>query len=102
MRYSVGDMVTVRDWGDMAAEFGMVLSDAIATPGLSFTEEMKVFCGGIFEVERVRSHIKCYYLHGVKVATGRCYGFTDDMLVDGHVDCPDYSEDNFMQMLGVG
>ena len=38
--YNIGDKVTIRQWDDMAAEFGLNLSGEIKVPKF-FTEQMK-------------------------------------------------------------
>ena len=45
--YNVGDQVTIRQWDDMAAEFGLNEWGNIAVPG-SFTMGMKQHCGKTF------------------------------------------------------
>ena len=51
MRYKVGDKVRVRQWDDMVKEFGTDEAGRIDTKtGNRFTEEMKKFCGGVYEI----------------------------------------------------
>lgn len=51
MRYKVGDKVRVRQWNDMVEEFGTDEAGRIDTKtGGRFTEEMKKFCGGVYEI----------------------------------------------------
>lgn len=79
MKYKVGDKVRVRQWGDMVEEFGTDEAGRINTKtGCRFTEEMKKFCGGVYEIcsvlERnylLKDRAKTIYWH-----------FTDPMLED--------------------
>lgn len=50
--YNVGDKVTIRQWDDMAAEFGLNESGGIKTPFLTILEGMKQFCGHSYIVKR--------------------------------------------------
>lgn len=51
MRYKVGDKVRVRQWDDMVEEFGTDEVGRIDTKtGCRFMEEMKKFCGGVYEI----------------------------------------------------
>lgn len=53
--YNVGDKVTIRQWDDMAAEFGLNLSGEIKVPKF-FTEQMKKYCGQTLPIVYVRHH----------------------------------------------
>ena len=50
--YQIGDRVTIRQWDDMAAEFGLNRFGSITVPE-SFTEEMKRYCGKTFTIARI-------------------------------------------------
>lgn len=45
MKYKIGDKVRVREWDDMANEYGMSDDGDILTPNFHFIESMKKFCG---------------------------------------------------------
>lgn len=66
--YNVGDEVTIRQWDDMAAEFGLNLSGEIKVPKF-FTEQMKKYCGQTLPIVYVRRHapptFDSYYLDGI-------------------------------------
>ena len=47
--YNVGDQVTIRQWDDMIAEFGLNEVGSIAVPE-SFTREMERYCGKTFTI----------------------------------------------------
>ena len=47
--YNVGDQVTIRQWDDMIAEFGLNGVGSIAVPG-SFTRGMERYCGKTFTI----------------------------------------------------
>ena len=62
MKFKVGDRVRVRQWDDMAKEFGVNKSGQINTPGIEFYEEKKKFCGKILEIKGVVEwtyHVSC-------------------------------------------
>ena len=65
--YNVGDRVTIRQWDDMAAEFGLNESGEIKVPKF-FTEPMKQYCGQALPIVYVRHHapptFDSYYLEG--------------------------------------
>lgn len=44
-RYKVGDIVQIRQWDDMAEEFGTTIHGSIACRSWHFVEEMKKYCG---------------------------------------------------------
>lgn len=79
MRYKIGDKVRVRQWDDMAEEFDTGESGIIDTKtGWRFTEEMKKFCGGVYEICSMLG--RNYLLKdGEKTIH---YYFTDEMLED--------------------
>lgn len=51
--FYLGDQVTIRQWDDMAAEFGLNKNGGIAIPG-TFTTNMKSLCGKTFTINDVR------------------------------------------------
>lgn len=68
LTYQVGDDVTIRQWDDMAAEFGLDQYGEIKIPK-GFTHEKKSLCGKtltIVDVYRKPSpNFDAYYLAGV-------------------------------------
>lgn len=77
MGYKVGDKVRVRQWDDMAKEFGECLS-AIDTPFCLFVSSMKVYCGLVYEIAEVYG--RCYELKSNEKLDIKKWYFTDDML----------------------
>lgn len=79
MRYKIGDKVRVRQWDDMVEEFG---TDEVGRinikTGCRFTEEMKKFCGGVYEICSILERV---YLLKDGAETIYWY-FTDPMLED--------------------
>lgn len=65
--YNVGDKVTIRQWDDMAAEFGLNESGEIKVPKF-FTKPMKQYCGQTLPIVHVSRHapqiFDSYYLDG--------------------------------------
>lgn len=65
--YNIGDKVTIRQWDDMAAEFGLNKFGEIKVPEI-FAVEMKDLCGKTFTITNVSRHSKpsfdTYFLEG--------------------------------------
>lgn len=65
--YNVGDKVTIRQWDDMAAEFGLDKYGGINVPKC-FTKDMKQYCGQTLSIVHIRHHappiFDSYYLDG--------------------------------------
>ena len=79
MKYEVGDKVRVRQWDDMVEEFGTDEAGRIDTKtGGRFTEEMKKFCSGVYEICSILGR---NYLLKDEEKTIHYY-FTDEMLED--------------------
>lgn len=54
MGFHVGDVVRIRDWDDMVAEFGTVRNGtAIGCPHFLFIDEMKFLCGRILTISDI-------------------------------------------------
>lgn len=68
--YEAGDKVLIRDWNDMAEEYGVDDSGFIAVDNVCFTPAMKPFCRKVLTIEK-KSEVfeNCYQV-------GECfYGF---------------------------
>lgn len=65
--YNVGDRVTIRQWDDMAAEFGLNVFGGIKVPK-TFTMYMKKYCGQTLPIVHVNHYLPpefdSYYLGG--------------------------------------
>ena len=78
MKYKVGDKAVVREWDDMAKEYGI---DGDGDIGLSnercFAEGMKKFCGKTVIITGIAGweDDPCYKIDG-----GNYWHFTDEML----------------------
>ena len=86
-RYKVGDKVRVREWDDMAKEFGSDKRKIFCT--YSFMNCMKPLCGKVFTVIEERS-TGYYGLDGE--ASG--WAFSDDMLYPA-ITYREYMEENY-------
>lgn len=51
--YKIDDVVRVRLWDDMEAEFGLTPAGNISTPGYTFVSNMRMYCGEEAEVCRI-------------------------------------------------
>lgn len=69
----IGDKVKVRDWDDMAAEYGTDKLGNIDCDG-RFTKEMKQFCGKSLEITDINCRLKFVRLAGMN------YTFTSPMI----------------------
>ena len=69
--YNVGDKVTIRQWDDMAAEFGLDEYGDIKVPNF-FTMYMKKYCGQTFPIVHVNRYTSpkfdSYFLDGIPAA----------------------------------
>lgn len=74
-KFKVGDVVTVRLWDDMVAEFGLFKGIGILAEGI-FLPSMRRYCGLKFEIAAI-SDDGYYKLKGVEP----CY-FSGDMFVE--------------------
>lgn len=79
MAYKIGDTVRVRQWDDMAAEFGLDVFGSIDCP-YKFVKEMRCFCGGTYVIDSIvycggESGPRAYWLEGDDFN----WKFTEDM-----------------------
>lgn len=58
--YNVGDKVTIRQWDDMAVEFGLDEYGGIKVPK-TFTEFMKKYCGQTLSIVHVRRYAPQFF-----------------------------------------
>lgn len=69
--YNVGDKVTIRQWDDMAAEFGLDEYGGIKVPK-TFTMYMKKYCGQTFPIVHVNRYTSpkfdSYFFDGTSAA----------------------------------
>lgn len=73
--YNIGDEVTIRQWDDMAAEFGLNRFGSIFVPE-SFTKEMKRYCGKTFTITRIEEK---GYGFPVYLLSGNGHNYTSPM-----------------------
>lgn len=59
--YNVGDRVTIRQWDDMAAEFGLNVFGDIKVPKAYFTEPMRKYCGKTLSIVYVRRYAPQFF-----------------------------------------
>lgn len=66
--YNIGDKVTIRQWDDMASEFGLNVFGDIKVPKACFTEPMRKYCGKTLTIVRKNHYLSpnsdCYYFGG--------------------------------------
>ena len=66
--YNIGDKVTIRQWDDMASEFGLNVFGDIKVPKACFTESMRKYCGKTLTIVRKNHYLSpnsdCYYFGG--------------------------------------
>ena len=55
--YNIGDKVTIRQWDDMASEFGLNVFGDIKVPKACFTEPMRKYCGKTLTIVRKNHYL---------------------------------------------
>lgn len=76
-QYKVGDIVQIRQWDDMAEEFGTTIHGSIACRNWYFVKEMKKYCGKKLQIG-MRSFNDAYHLDGASY-----WIFTSEMFKKG-------------------
>ena len=80
-RYKIGDVVRIRQWDDMAREFGTTIHGSIACRSWYFVKEMKKYCGKKLRIIDIRNfNDTYYYLNGASLWT-----FTSEMFEKGNL-----------------
>lgn len=93
-KFSVGDRVRIRQWDDMANEFGVNPRGSILCKFI-FLDSMKFLCGREFIITRI-SYDGCIEGHST------LYSISEDMIefVSGqHQDDDDFTPDGFVSIL---
>lgn len=78
-RYKVGDIVQIRQWDDMAEEFGTTIHGSIACRSWYFVEEMKKYCGQKLRIRAIQKFDDIYYY----LNTADTWTFTSEMFEKG-------------------
>ena len=69
--YNIGDKVTIRQWDDMASEFGLNVFGDIKVPKACFTEPMRKYCGKTLTIVHVNRYpspkFDSYFFDGTSV-----------------------------------
>ena len=79
MKFKVGDKVRVREWDDMASEFGIDFDGDIMCPNQFFVKGMKVYCDNVLVINKVLELDNSYVLKGLEGVDD--YDFNDAMLI---------------------
>ena len=78
-KFQPGDTVTIRTWDDMLSRYGGRKGLRIKTPYITFSYDMKQYCGRSFKVKYVRPSINDkHWIYGLD---GSLLPFTEDMFV---------------------
>ena len=85
MKYKVGDKVRVRQWDDMAKEFGFFGCNIDILGRCLFTNSMKKFCGSVVTISNIASDNSRYL---IKEDDQNWY-WTDDMFENMYYSCAD-------------
>lgn len=87
MKYKVGDKVRVRQWDDMAKEFGFsgCTKSNIDILGCLFTNSMKKFCGSVVTISNIASDNSRYLIK----EDCQSWYWTDDMFENMYYSCAD-------------
>lgn len=78
-KYKVGDELRVREWDDMAAEFGISDTGSINCK-FTFTKWMSTMCGKNFTVRKIFADGSFRSVEGVEHINGWTYNISEDML----------------------
>ena len=92
----IGDRLRVREWEDMAEEFGAV-GDEIACD-LTFTQSMRYMCGMPFTVEEISSDSRRFFS---KEGIEWCWNITSDMLEPLEIDDKPETDDDFLERFSM-
>lgn len=72
MKYKVGDKVRVRQWDDMAKEFGESFG-SIDIPHFYFPRSMEKYCGEVVTIEkRILAHITSKKMKNIGIGQMIC------------------------------
>lgn len=80
--FKVGDVVRVRDWDDMAAEYDGRHWNYISMPVASFIDDMRYLCGREFEIKTMGSVVE----RGVREVSGHGESWTVTTAMIEHVE----------------
>lgn len=81
MKHKVGDIVTIREWDDMASEFENDGFSIIKTKGKVFVSGMKKFCGKSMKISLVIGESEGCGIYAMKNDISS-YMFSDSMFTD--------------------
>ena len=106
MEFEIGDLVVVRDWEEMAEEYGVCLSlhysEAVPLPdGLHFFKGMKFLCGIVAEVTGFRMLFDGTQEILVSGLPG-LFHISKYMLKPFHSPMPEFSYADFTAMISGG
>lgn len=89
--FKVGDVCRIREWDDMAAEFGLNWGDICCQ--FCFTREMKYLCGKIFTIKEIIDDIYYRSVEGIELAADHFfYSISADMLQ--HIVSPELNDED--------
>ena len=78
-KFKVGDVCRIRQWDDMAAEFG--LSEFGNIPcSATFCNDMRHICGTVFTIKNIGSYYDGHLIYEPDIIPLRCWIITDDMV----------------------
>lgn len=90
MKFKAGDKVRVRDWDDMAKEFGITKNWDINLPIVPFNQSMSRLCGRVVT-------IKCVYNNCYSVQENS-YNWTDDMFYPAYFTINDLKDGDMLKV----
>ena len=98
MKYKSGDKVKIRQWDDMALEFGVDDDGDIQMP-VYFIKEMEQFCGKIVTIKSLNVSLDEEEYYEIMEDTEQAFWFSDDMFED---EFDDMFEDEFAAPILLG
>ena len=100
-KYKVGDELRIREWDDMATQFG-VSSEGHINCKFSFARWMRPMCGKTFTVRSILSDGSFHSLENVERLDGWEYNISEDML-EPRTEDPLYvaTDDELKELIGI-
>ena len=95
MKYKVRDKVRVRQWDDMAKEFGLIFGDDIDIPNCTFVNKMKRYCGSVVTIHDIVCNNSRYL---VKEDDWNFF-WIDDMFEDLKINNSIYAEGTMLKII---
>lgn len=96
--FHIGDVVRIRDWDDMEAEFGLNRYGNIDCR-FTFTHKMSAYCGEVYTIERIRGeHVYFEERHSLSSDFNVAFDMIELVEDPGLETIPDFDLDALLEM----